>query len=64
MSKGNMRLPYQKVGANIGIYMIGDFVSSNTNFISYLKIQTLTNYMKFMLYCSVLFKNGCVQFYY
>ncbi len=62
MSKGNMRLPYQKVGANIGIYMIGDFVSSNTNFISYLKIQTLMKYVKIMLYHRVFFRKVCVQF--
>jgi hypothetical protein len=62
MSKGNMRLPYQKVGANIGIYMIGDFVSSNTNFISHLKIQTLMKYVKIMLYHRVFFRKVCVQF--
>jgi len=62
MSKGNMRLPYQKVGANIGKYIIGDFVSSNTNFISHLKIQTLMKYVKIMLYHRVFFRKVCVQF--
>jgi hypothetical protein len=62
MSKGDMRLPHQKAGANIGIYMIGDFVSSNTNFISHLKIQTLMKYVKIMLYHRVFFRKVCVQF--
>jgi hypothetical protein len=62
MSKGDMRLPHQKTDANIGKYIIGDFVSSNTNFISHFKIQTLMKYVKIMLYHRVFFRKVCVQF--